>query len=430
MKALRIGLAGLGTVGGGVLQLLAANRALIAAKAGRKIEIVAVSARNRRKKRAAAIGRAEWLDNPLDLANRGDIDVVVELIGGEAGVARKLCEAALGRGQSVVTANKAMLAHHGMALARRAERSGAQLRFEAAVAGGIPIVKALREGLAANRISRIYGILNGTSNFVLTAMRASGGSFDDSLSEAKRLGFAEANPAFDIDGVDAAHKLAILTSLAFGCPLDFAGIHVEGIRHVSAIDIAFADEFGYRIKLLAIASLTAHGLEQRVQPCLVPVQTPIAHVDGVMNAVVAEGDFAGATMFEGRGAGAGPTASAVVADLIDLAKGHATPAFGVAVAGLKAQPRAPLSRHAGRYYIRLNVLDRPGVIASVSAVLRDERISIESLVQRGRAQAGKAVPVVLITHAASEAALGRALSRIGRLKPVVSPPRWIRIENL
>jgi homoserine dehydrogenase len=430
MKPLKIGLAGLGTVGGGVLKLLRDHQGLIARRAGRKIEIVAVSARHRRKKRAASLGRASWLADPMMLARRADVDVVVELIGGADGVALKLCQAALEAGKHVVTANKAMLAHHGVALGRLGERSGAQLRFEAAVAGGVPIVKALREGLAANRITRIYGILNGTCNYILTTMRSSGASFQECLNEAKRLGFAEADPSLDIDGVDAAHKLAILTSLAFGCPVDFGGIQIEGIRHVSALDVAFADEFGYRIKLLAVAQAGAQGLEQRVQPCLVTLQSPIAHVDGVMNAVVAEGDSTGATMFEGRGAGAGPTASAVAADLIDLARGQAVPTFGVPISALKALKRAKLGQHTGRYYIRLNVLDRPGVIAAISAVLRDQKISIESLVQRGRAEAHQPVPVVLITHETSAADLSRALTRIARLKPVIGAPRKMRIERL
>lgn len=430
MRPLRVGIAGLGTVGLGVLRLLGEHGPLLAARAGRPIEVVAVSARNRRKKRGVPLDAYRWHSDALGLARDPDIDVVVELIGGSDGIAKKLCEAALAAGKGVVTANKALLALHGTALAKTAERFGMPLNFEAAVAGGIPIVKALREGLAGNRIGRIYGILNGTCNYILTEMRTTGRDFAAVLAEAQAMGYAEADPSFDVDGIDAAHKLAILTSLAFNCPVDFGAVHVEGIRHVSAVDIAYAEDFGYRIKLLAIARLTEHGLEQRVHPCMVPVDTPIAHVDGVFNAVVAEGDFVGRTVFEGRGAGAGPTASAVVADLVDIAADRRVPAFGVPGRGLKRIKPAPMPSHVGRYYIRLMVYDRPGVIADISAVLRDQRISIESLVQRGRAEANEAVPVVLISHEAQEAAMRRALERIGRLKSALETPRMIRIEQL
>jgi homoserine dehydrogenase len=431
MEPLRVGIAGLGTVGGGVLALLGEHGERLASIAGRRIEVVAVSARRRRKKRAAPIGQFEWHTDPLALARHPGVDVVLELIGGAEGVARKLCETALKNGKAVVTANKALLALHGTELARAAERAGKPLRFEAAVAGGIPIVKALREGLVGNRIEGVYGILNGTCNYILTEMRASRRDFAAVLAEAQAKGFAEADPSFDVDGIDAAHKLTILASLAFGCPVNFSAVHVEGIRQVSAIDIAHADEFNCRIKLLAIARMTERGLEQRVHPCLVPVNTAIAHVDGVINAVVAEGDYAGSTVFEGRGAGAGPTASAVAADLVDIAAGRHVYPFGVPTAKLKALRAAPMREHVSRYYIRLMVYDRPGVIAEVSAVLRDQRISIESLVQRGRAEAAdRAVAVVLISHEVDEAAMRRAMERIGRLKSVVEPPCVIRIEQL
>jgi homoserine dehydrogenase len=428
MSALRIGIAGLGTVGAGVLKLLRSHRSLIAARAGRPIEVIAVSSRTR--PRSVSLDGIAWHDDALQMARRPDLDVVVELIGGRGGVARRLCEAALGRGRAVVTANKALIAHSGARLARLAERQGAPLRFEAAVAGGIPIVKAFREGLAANRFRRVYGILNGTSNFILSRMSSSGQNFAAVLEDARRLGYAEADPRLDIEGIDAAHKLAILSSLAFNCPIDFASVHVEGIRHVSAVDVAYAEEFGYRIKLLAIAELDPQGLKQRVHPCMVPVEAPIAHVDGVMNAVVVEGDFVGPVVFEGQGAGAGPTASAVVADLIDLAAGRSASTFGVAATKLKATKHVTMRRHVGRYYVRLWVWDRPGVIAAISAVLRDFRISIESLVQRGRAETGAGVPVVLITHEAKESALINALARIKRLKCVVQAPCMIRIEPL
>ncbi len=363
------------------------------------------------------------------MARDADADVVVELIGGENGVAKAVCEAAIASGRAVVTANKALVAHHGTALARAAEAAGVALCYEAAVAGGIPIVKALREGLAGNRVGRIYGILNGTCNYILTVMRESGREFSEVLDEAQTLGYAEADPSFDVDGIDAAHKLAILTSLAMGCEIDFDGVHIEGIRHVSAQDIAFADELGYRIKLLGIARRTADGIEQRVHPCMVRLETPIAHVEGVYNAVVADGDFVGTCVFEGRGAGAGPTASAVAADLVDIARGVRIPAFVLPATELAPSHTIPMEQHHGAYYVRLMVVDRPGVIADVSAVLRDEQVSMESMLQRGRAP-GEPVPVVITTHETREASMVHALNRIGELDSVVEPPRMIRIESL
>jgi homoserine dehydrogenase len=290
-------------------------------------------------------------------------------------------------------------------------------------------VKNLREGLAANRIQRIYGILNGTCNYILTTMRRSGREFADVLAEAQRLGYAEADPSFDVDGVDAAHKLAILTSVAFGCEIDVGGMHVEGIRHVSAIDIAFAEELGYRIKLLGLARPTDGGVEQRVHACMVPLGTPIAHVEDVYNAVVTEGDFVGQSMVEGRGAGAGPTASAVAADLVDIARGRTLPMFGVPAAALRRLPASPIDRHVGAYYVRLMVVDKPGVIADVAAALRDEQVSMEAMIQRARSP-GEPVPVVMTTHETVEASMARALARIGALAAVVEPPRMIRIESL
>ncbi|MBT3331242.1 MAG: homoserine dehydrogenase, partial [Rhodospirillaceae bacterium] len=355
--------------------------------------------------------------------------VFVELIGGDEGPARDAVEAAIAAGKDVVTANKALIAHHGTALARAAEDAGVALNFEAAVAGGIPIVKAMREGLAGNRYARVYGILNGTCNYILSAMRDSGRDFGDVLDEAQALGYAEADPAFDVDGVDAAHKLAILTSLAFGCPVNLDAVYIEGIRQVSAIDIDFATELGYRIKLLAIARLTDHGVEQRVHPCMVAEGTSIAHVDGVFNAVMAEGDFVDRVLFEGRGAGEGPTASAVVGDLVDIGRNIRLPAFSVPTASLKALQPAPMDSHVGPYYVRLSVVDRPGVIADISAILRDQHISIGSLLQRGR-DPGEAVTVVLITHENEEAAMVRAMASIGGLEAVLEEPKIIRIEAL
>lgn len=427
---LKVGIAGLGVVGAGVLRLLDQHGGMIAARAGRPIKVVAVSARDKRKKRDMPKGSWRWYADAVDLAKDPDVEVVVELIGGADGKARALVETALKLGKGVVTANKAMLAMHGAKIAALAETKSAPLAFEAAVAGGIPILKALREGLIGNRVERITGILNGTCNYILTEMRETGRDFAEVLKEAQKLGYAEADPSFDVDGIDAAHKLAVLTSLAFNTQVNFAAVHVEGIRHVSAIDIAFAKEFGYRIKLLAIARRTPRGIEQRVHPCMVPADTPIAHVDGVFNAVAAEGDYVGRVMFEGRGAGSNPTASAVVADLADLAAGRSAPAFGVPAAKLQPLKAAAMADHVGRYYIRLIVRDQPGVLADVSAVLRDEKISIESLVQRGRSEAeNQPVAVMLISHEAREADMARAMKRIGKLRSVLQAPALIRIEQ-
>ena len=426
---LRLGIAGLGTVGAAVLRLLAQNGRLLAERAGREISVTAVSARQRGRDRGVDLKRLRWYDDPLALAADPDVDLVVELIGGADGAALALCRAALEAGKPVVTANKALLAHHGAELAHLAEANGVTIGFEAAVAGGIPIVKTLREALVGNRISRVYGILNGTCNHVLTTMRESGRDFDDVLAEAQRLGYAEADPGFDIDGIDAAHKLALLAALAFGCAPDFTGVYIEGIRHVSPLDIAFATEMGYRIKLLGVARRTEHGLEQRVHPSMVRIGTPISQIEGVFNAVVAEGDQVDATLYSGRGAGGGPTASAVVADIADIAKGVSPPVLGVPSAALQTLPTAPMERHYGAYYFRLMVVDQPGVLADVAACLRDHEVSIESLIQRARNPL-EPVPIVLTTHETTEAQMTGALARIGALPTVLEPPRMIRIEAL
>jgi homoserine dehydrogenase len=425
---LKIGIAGLGTVGAGVVKLLAEHDRLLSLRGGRRLKLVAVSARSKAKKRDIDLSGVRWEKDPLALATAPDIDVVVELIGGSSGVAKRLAERALRAGKHVVTANKALLALHGAELAALAEKRGAILAFEAAVAGGIPIIKALREGLVGNRVARLYGILNGTCNYILTTMRETGRDFSVVLAEAQAAGYAEADPSFDVDGIDAAHKLAVLTGAAFGARVNFAGIHVEGIRRVTSMDIGFAEELNHRIKLLGLARETPYGIEQRVHPCLVPREAPIAHIEGVFNAVAIEGDFVGKTMFQGRGAGQGPTASAVVADIIDVARGRHMPAFVVPADKLADRKAAPMSRHVGAYYIRLMVQDRPGVIAAVSKALADERISLESMLQRGRSDAGE-VPVVLTTHATEEARMQRALSRIAKLKAVAEEPCLIRIES-
>ncbi|MFQ5785847.1 MAG: homoserine dehydrogenase [Alphaproteobacteria bacterium] len=426
---LRIGIAGLGTAGVGTVRLLTEHADLLTRRCGRRLELAAVSARDRSRDRGIDMGAARWHDDVCALAADPGIDVVVELVGGADGVALALCRAAIANGKPFVTANKAMLAHHGDELARAAEKAGVAVGYEAAVAGGIPIVKALREGLAGNDVERVYGILNGTCNYILTAMRDSGREFAEVLDEAQRLGYAEADPSFDIDGIDTAHKLALLASLAFGRPVDFDSVQVEGIREVGALDIGFALELGYHIKLLGIAARTERGIEQRVHPCMVSSATPIAHVEGAFNAVVVEGDFVDRTMFGGRGAGAGPTASAVVADLVDIARGQCLPVFGIPVRDLAAIPGAPMARHRGAYYIRLMVVDRPGVMADVTAALRDEQVSVEALIQRAR-NPGDVVPVVLTTHETEEAAMLRALAAIDDLDTVLEPPRMIRIEEL
>jgi len=427
--SLKIAIAGLGTVGAGVVSLLRRNMALLERHAGRKLELVAVSARDQSRERLIDLTGVPWYTDAVAMAALPGVDVVIELIGGSDGVARQVVTTALGQGKHVVTANKALLAHHGTTLARLADAKGVALGFEAAVAGGIPILKALREGLAANHIQRVCGILNGTCNYILSQMRETKRDFAVVLAEAQSLGYAEADPSFDIDGIDAAHKLALLAAVAFGNNVNFAGVHVEGIRHVTAVDIAFAADLGYRIKLLGLARLTEHGIEQRVHPCMVPLTTSIAHVEGVFNAVMVEGDFVGRVTLEGRGAGSDPTASAVMADVLDIATGRGAPGFTVPAAALLERASAPMARHRGAYYVRLMVLDRPGVIADITAAFRDEAVSMEQMLQRGRAP-GEAVPVVLTTHDTEEAAMMRALDRIRALDTVLEPPRMIRVENL
>ncbi|MDH3660637.1 MAG: homoserine dehydrogenase [Alphaproteobacteria bacterium] len=426
---LKLGIAGLGTVGAGVVALLRQNGDLLGARAGREIAIKAVSACDRNKDRGLDLDAFRWYEDPLALADDPEIDAVVELIGGSEGIALDLTRKALAAGKPVITANKALLAHHGAELAALAEANDATIGYEAAVAGGIPIVKALREGLAGNRIARVYGILNGTCNYILTTMRETGRGFEDVLAEAQELGYAEADPTFDIDGVDAAHKLTLLASLAFGCLPDFDAVHIEGIRHISALDIALASEMGYRIKLLGVARKTDYGLEQRVHPAMVRTGTPISQIEGVFNAVVADGDQVDTTLHSGRGAGAGPTASAVVADIADLARGAAPPVFTLPVERLTRIRPAHMGRHRGAYYIRLMVVDQPGVLADVSALMRDHNVSIEALIQKAR-NPGEAVPIVFTTHDTTEADMTDVLARIDRLDVVLEPPRMIRIEAL
>lgn len=428
-KPLRIGIAGLGTVGAGTLSIIEAHGKLLAARCGRVFQVTAVSARDKSRDRGVDLSAVRWFDNAVEMAADGDIDVVLELIGGSDGIAKEVVQTAIANGKHVVTANKALLAHHGTQLARAAEEAGVFLGYEAAVAGGIPVIKSLREGLGGNAIDRVYGILNGTCNYILSAMRETGRDFGEVLQEAQDLGYAEADPSFDVDGVDAAHKLAILTALAFGCEVDFDSVYVEGIREVSALDIAYAEELGYRIKLLGIAQQAAGGILQRVHPCMVAKDTPIANVEGVFNAVVAEGDFVGRILSEGAGAGAGPTASAVVADMMDIARGSTLPTFAIPADQLAGSKSTSVDMHVSSHYVRLMVVDRPGVIADVAAALRDEEISMEAMLQRGHAP-GEAVPVVITTHATTQQHIARALKRIDAMEAVLETPRMIRIESL
>jgi homoserine dehydrogenase len=423
-EPLRIALAGLGTVGGGVIRLLETNGALIARRAGRPLEIAAVCARDRSKDRGVDLSRYQWEDDMTLLAGRGDVDVVVELVGGADGPALALARRTLAAGKGLVTANKAMIAHHGMELAEAAEKAGAPLKFEAAVAGGIPVIKGLREGVAANAIGRVYGILNGTCNYILSTMERTGRDFGDVLREAQDLGFAEADPAFDIEGTDAAHKLAILAAIAFGSRIDFDAIEVTGITRIRAADIAQAAALGYVIRLIGLADCDpADGrLFQRVQPCLVPRSHPLAAVDGPTNAVVAEGNFAGRLLFQGAGAGDGPTASAVVADLIDIARGDTGVPFSVPVAGLEALAPADSGHRLGRAYLRFTVTDRPGVLAEITAAMRDAGVSIESLIQRGRHEEGGEVLVAMVTHEGPESGVARALALLEGSASLTEPP--------
>ncbi len=426
---LRIGVAGLGTVGAETVRLLRTSAPMLERKCGRSLAVTAVSARDRHRDRGLDLDRIAWCDDARDLGGRDDVDVVVELIGGADGVARDTVEGALRRGKPVVTANKALIAHNGTVLARMAENAGIPLRFEAAVAGGVPVIKAMREALAANEISRVYGILNGTCNYILSVMRDTGRAFDDVLAEAQRLGYAEADPAFDIDGTDTAHKLAILAAIAFGTAVSFESIHVEGIRHVSPLDLEFAEELGYRIKLLGIAERQGERVQQRVRPCMVPVSAQIAQVGDVFNAVAVDSTPAGASLLYGRGAGAGPTASAVIGDLVDIAAGRQVPVFGIAGSLLSDPPVAGIDSLTGSYYLRLMVIDRPGVLADLTAVFRDERVSVEAMIQRGR-DPDEGVPVVLTTHETGEAAVRRSIARIRTLDSVVEEPRILPIEAI
>ena len=437
-QVLRIGIAGLGTVGAATVRILDRQAARLEAGCGRPVKVTAVSARTRGKDRGLALDRFAWFDDPVALASSPDIDCFVELIGGEDGPAKAAVEAALTAGKHVVTANKALLARHGAKLAALAEQNGVALQFEAAVAGGIPVIKALREALAGNEVSHLFGILNGTCNYILSRMEAEDLAFDACLAEAQRLGYAEADPTFDIGGFDSAHKLAILTSLAFGTAIDADAVHVEGISSISSIDIRMARELGYRIKLLGVAERTPTGIEQRVHPTMVPLSSAIAQVMGVTNAVTIAADAVREITLIGPGAGGDATASAVVADIADIARGICGAPFGRPTATLQKAKRAPMQRHHGGYYVRLTVHDRPGAAASIVNRFAQADISLESIVQHRSEDAasrdptgrsGAPVPVVLITYATTEAAVRAAIDQALGDGYVVEAPQVIRIER-
>jgi len=437
-EPLKIGVAGLGTVGASVVQLLTRHGAQIARKSGRGVGVTAVSARDRSRDRGIDLSAFEWFTDPVEMAEKADIDIFVELIGGDSGAAEDSVRAALKRGIHVVTANKALLARHGVDLAALAEDNGACLNYEAAVAGGIPIVKTLRESMAGNGVSRIYGILNGTCNYILTRMEAEGIGFKECLAEAQRLGYAEADPTFDIEGNDTAHKLAILTSLAFGTKIADDDIYMEGITSITTADIQAADELGFRIKLLGVALQTETGIEQRVHPTMVPKTSAIARIDGVLNAVAVDGDFVGEIVLVGPGAGGHATASSVVADIADIARGDETPVLGTPSADLKDYKRARMRLHEGGYYIRLSVLDRPGAFGEIARCMGDVGISLESIVQKRHAgeeapakyDAAVPQPVILITYETTEVAIKEALEVIMSKGVVAEQPQMIRIEKL
>jgi len=423
----RLGIAGLGTVGTGVVKIVQTHGAMLAAKAGRPVEIAAVSARNRTRDRGVDLSAYAWEDDATRLAHRDDVDCVVEVIGGSDGPAKALAEQALAAGKHVVTANKALIAHHGQALAEAAEAAGVALRFEAGVAGGISVLKSLGEGLAANRMSRVFGVLNGTCNYILSEMEATKADYADVLAKAQRLGYAEADPAFDVGGTDAAHKLAILAAVAFGTRVDFAGVVTEGIERITLADIETARDMGYSIKLLGVARMHTGGVEQQVRPCMVPETTIIGALKGVTNAVEVDGDFVGKCVFTGAGAGEGPTGSAIMADVLDTARGVVSPAFGVPAAALEAAPQLRHGAEHSPYYLRFMLADQPGALSQIAAALAAEGVSIHRMRQYGQ---GDPVPVVIETHDARRDAIDAAVAAVAGLPVTMAKPVAIRIEQL
>jgi len=422
---LRLGIAGLGTVGTGVIRLIQTEGDLIAARAGRRIEVVAVSARSRSKDRGVDLSAYGWEDDPVALARRDDIDVFVELMGGDSGPAKAATEAAIAAGKDVVTANKALLAHHGQALAEAAEAAGRSIRFEAAVAGGIPVIKALTEGLAANRIKRVMGVMNGTCNYILTRMETAGLPYETVFEEARALGYLEADPSLDVDGIDAGHKLSLLAAIAFGTRVSFGAVELEGIGRIDIADIRHAADMGYRIKLLGVAQMTGRGLEQRMSPCLVPAQSPLGQLQGGTNMVVIEGAAVGQIVLRGAGAGEGPTASAVMGDVMDLARGLKIPVFGQPAVTL-ADPVAAAVAAPAPFYLRMTLQDKPGALAKVATVLGEAGVSIDRMRQRGHEE--ETAPVLIVTHRCTRDALDLALSRLPATGVVVGEPVALRIE--
>ena len=434
---LRLGIAGLGTVGSAVLANLRQNADRLEMVLGRRIEVKGISARNRSKARGVPLEGITWYDDAAELAVAGDIDAFVELIGGSEGIARQAVEAALKAGKHVVTANKALLAHHGYELAKTAEAKDVALLFEASVAGGIPVIKTMREALIGNEIKRVYGILNGTCNFILTKMQEEGSAFEAALGEAQALGYAEADPTFDIGGMDAAHKLALLTSIAFGTRVSISEIHCEGIEHIRRADIEAADELGYRIKLLGVAQRLDNTIEARVNPVLVPKDSAIGEVSGVTNAIEIEGDYVGDLLLVGPGAGAKATASSVISDIVEVARGDCLKPFITPANKLKAHKKSAIGTHRGAYYVRLSVYDRPGAMASIAGRMAEHEVSLESIVQRRprkteapKAPASGTMQLVLITHDTVEASIRRALKLIEQDGKIAGRAQMIRIEKL
>ena len=426
-QPLRLGIAGLGTVGIGVVRIIRQHKAMLEARTGRQIVISAISARDASKDRGVPLSGYAWEDDPVALATRGDVDVFVELIGGDSGPAKDAVEAALDAGKNVVTANKALLAIHGQALAEAAETRGRALRYEAAVAGGIPVIKALTEGLAGNDVTRVMGVMNGSCNYILTRMEDAGLSYDDVFAEADALGYLEADPQLDVGGIDAAHKLAILASIAFGTRVDFDGITLEGIDRVSIDDIRAAADMGYKIKLLGVAQMTGRGLEQRMQPCLVPATSPLGQLQGGTNMVVLEGDAVGQIVLRGPGAGEGPTASAVMADICDLARGATGPVFGIKADVLKIATPAT-SKLPAAYYLRMSLDDKPGALAKVAAVLGEAGVSIDRMRQYGHEDTS--APVLIVTHKTTPDAISQALDAMGSTGVLSGEPVALRIEDV
>ena len=427
-KPLCVGLVGLGTVGCSVVTILQTQTDLLRKICHRPLQIVAVSARDRSRHRHADVSGYAWHEDPLTLAKDPRVDVVVEVVGGQNGVALELCQTALDHGKSVVTANKAMMAHHGIDLAMKAEAKGLSLCYEAAVAGGIPILKMLREGSSANTIESLYGILNGTCNYILTTMAKTGASFEDVLDEAKRLGYAEADPSFDIDGIDAAQKLALLSSMAYGVTPDMRGLYVEGIRGLSTADVVAAKDMGYVIKLIAKATFHRGILHRAVYPALIPAHVPLAHIDDVFNAVLFKGDFVGELMVTGRGAGGDPTASAIMADLIDLANHRHIFPFKVPVKDLVQAQAEPMDTYSCRYYARFMLRDVAGAVSHVARILADHGVSIRSLRQPEADYHQGIVPLILTTHECQESLIQKTLVEIRSLDILCDVPRLLRVE--